>query len=85
MDGLDKHFGDSLDCWYSFDSDTSSLSLTIDLEDNKNYYPGFEFTLKSVFMQPWNFHSNFLFHEKFDDEEDIQICDELNDFKELVD
>lgn len=85
MDGLDKHFGDSLDCWYSFDSYTSSLSLTIDLEDNKDYYPGFEFTLKSVFMQPWNFHSNFLFHEKFDDEEDIQICDELNDFKDLVD
>ncbi len=67
MDGLDEHFGEDLDCWYAFDRVKSALYLSIDLGDNKAYKPGFEFTLKSVFMQPWNFHSNFLFHEELDD------------------
>ena len=67
LDGLDKHFGEDIYCWYKFDRDDSVLYLSIDLEDNKAYEPGFEFTLRSVFMQPWNFHSNFLFHEEFSD------------------
>ncbi len=71
MEGLDTHFGTNLICQYEFDSSTSILNIEIALEDNKKYYPGFKFTLKSAFMQPWNYHSNFLYHEKFNEKKDI--------------
>ena len=36
-------------------------------------------------MQPWNYHMDFIFHEKFNNEEDISIYNELYDFHNAVD
>lgn len=58
------------------------IAVIPDLESN--YHPGIELSLKSVFMQPYMYHSNFLFHSEFDGDE-IDVCSEEYDFYDFVD
>lgn len=71
---INAYLGEDAYCEYSYDYGDQLLWIYISPEDNADYTPDTNLRLKSVFMEPWTQHYEFIFHEKFDDEEDLEIC-----------
>lgn len=83
MEKLDSSVASSIKCEYKWNCD-DQLEIKVEPCLTSNYYTGMELSLKSVFMQPYYHHSNFLFHEEFDDQSLLDISCEIGDYLDDV-